>query len=648
MDKGHEYDKLSRFQEDVQANRDQLAMDAVERAKVAAGEAKCPHCGSILGAIGGKVGGFGACTTPGCPKYSPMARRIDIHKEFELLNMMALLKAAELQFSPHPATGKVLVEADVTKDGQTYKSHRWHNPEQIPPNGRIVGYPKNPKFERRHYEDIAGMLHKHQAPPEHVEEWVNRFTRDNPLFDESKFRQAVAKGGTIGKESATPKYSKGIYQEIANALAKRNAQQEEVDDWAALFGADNPRFDRDKFHTAIAREIVRQDDEKKETEHAAKYGLPSGDVSKKEQKHYEKYGLPSGTEYPFVPKEKAEFEKVEELTKAFSDEWEVLHVKPVREDEAAKGVKPIFQLRHKGNGNTYGIDADNPVDAASRIKFAYREDFTKSESLEKAVVLHELKKAVGYGTCKTCWGEGRGLNEKGECAECASQVRCPDCGSDKLSLNPAEGGDYVCQGCGKWFNKKEINKAAGIDTRPLPAKVADRVEETHLKVKDDDKKVKVKDEQIDPLLDPDLIEKKSVDLAKDSAYHESTLPDEPHVPHVVSRPIVGIDVDTPEQAEELYQKRLKYAQDVKKQVVLAELEKQQAIEKQARVIGPYAQCQCSIKACGHEKGSCGKPAVGNVGPWSMCQDCLNKWAEIHKESEHKDLPLADTTRWRWR
>jgi len=33
---------------------------------------ECPHCGSKLGTIG--KNGPVACTTPGCPKYYPMAR----------------------------------------------------------------------------------------------------------------------------------------------------------------------------------------------------------------------------------------------------------------------------------------------------------------------------------------------------------------------------------------------------------------------------------------------------------------------------------------------------------------------------------------------------------------------------------------------
>jgi hypothetical protein len=440
----------------------------------------------------------------------------------ELLNIMALSKASELQFSPHPHTGKVLVEVNVTGQGDPYKSHRWMNPTEIPEGGKVIGYPKNPKFERRHYADIAGMLHKHQAPPKHVEEWVSRFTRDNPLFDEGKFRQVVAGGAKDGgRQAAGPKYSKQIYEEIANMLAARNADQKEVDDWVELFVADNPRFDRDRFNKFIRSNIKDED--------------------------------LFGTVEP-------------EMSKAFSDEWEVIHTKPVRDYELKRGVKPVIQMRHRGSGQAYGVSADNPVDAADKIKRLYPEHFNKSSG-------NKLEKAVA-DTIKRLYPEH--FND-------IAKAKLPDWMKDVVAQRRVQ----------RIIDKKYPQyKSSG--------KKLEKAVVLH------------------------ELEKAQVSGIKDSDFHESTIPEPPRGRPTVSRPIVGIDCDTPEQAEKLYQARLK------KEEVLGELEKQE----QAKVIGPYDKCQCQNKACAHgNEKSCGKPASGNVGPWGMCADCLNKWHEIHKAAD---------------
>ena len=33
-----------------------------------------------------------------------------------------------------------------------------------------------------------------------------------------------------------------------------------------------------------------------------------------------------------------------------------------------------------------------------------------------------------------------------------TSVKCPDCGSDNLSLTPLDDSKYICKDCGKWFD----------------------------------------------------------------------------------------------------------------------------------------------------------------------------------------------------
>jgi hypothetical protein len=48
-----------------------------------------------------------------------------------------------------------------------------------------------PKFTRQHYLKIGGMLRRAKAPKSEIDAYCRMFKRDNPLFDEKRFRDYV-------------------------------------------------------------------------------------------------------------------------------------------------------------------------------------------------------------------------------------------------------------------------------------------------------------------------------------------------------------------------------------------------------------------------------------------------------------------------
>ena len=57
--------------------------------------------------------------------------------------------------------------------------------------GRAKRTSDRPKFQKRHYEAIAGMLGKAQAPGFEVKIFIRELKKDNPQFKERVFKDYV-------------------------------------------------------------------------------------------------------------------------------------------------------------------------------------------------------------------------------------------------------------------------------------------------------------------------------------------------------------------------------------------------------------------------------------------------------------------------
>jgi len=49
-----------------------------------------------------------------------------------------------------------------------------------------------PTYARKQYLDIGDTLRRTKASRAIIDEWVRKFKRDNPRFDEQRFREYVA------------------------------------------------------------------------------------------------------------------------------------------------------------------------------------------------------------------------------------------------------------------------------------------------------------------------------------------------------------------------------------------------------------------------------------------------------------------------
>ncbi len=61
------------------------------------------------------------------------------------------------------------------------------------------------RWQRRHYETIAEGLKAKNAPESEVNEWIAKFSRDNPNFRADYFIAAV-RGGSISRRGVSREY----------------------------------------------------------------------------------------------------------------------------------------------------------------------------------------------------------------------------------------------------------------------------------------------------------------------------------------------------------------------------------------------------------------------------------------------------------
>jgi len=114
-------------------------------------------------------------------------------------------------------------------------------------------------FQRRHYEAVANTLAQHAGKPYHaalVGDFSRMFGADNPRFQPDRFRDASTSGGVRRSRSPTAGFSRRHLEAIAGTLGRHAGKPYHADvvrDFSRMLGGDNPRFQPERFGAAASR-----------------------------------------------------------------------------------------------------------------------------------------------------------------------------------------------------------------------------------------------------------------------------------------------------------------------------------------------------------------------------------------------------------